>query len=160
MAGRTPRPGMRGISLIEMLIALLVLSFGLLGVAGLQAQSLKNNQHASLRSQATMLGNQLLDRLRANRLAACDDVGQCDFSTIFDYGSTADPGYPPSTTYPSNTVANADFTAWVPQLAALPQGTGAVDCDATGVCTVVVEWDETRGAVTGGVTRLYLSTRL
>jgi type IV pilus assembly protein PilV len=46
---------------------MVVLAVGLLGLAGLQATSLKNNQSAYNRSQATQLASDMADRLRANR---------------------------------------------------------------------------------------------
>ena len=55
-----------GFTLIEVLIAMLVLAVGLLGLAGLQATSLKNNQSAYNRSQATQLAYDMADRMRAN----------------------------------------------------------------------------------------------
>ncbi len=55
-----------GFTLIEVLIAMLVLAVGLLGLAGLQATSLRNNQSAYNRSQATQLAYDLADRMRAN----------------------------------------------------------------------------------------------
>ena len=55
-----------GFTLIEILIAMLVLAVGLLGLAGLQAISLKNNQSAYNRSQAIQLAYDLADRMRAN----------------------------------------------------------------------------------------------
>ena len=45
----------RGATMLEILITLLILSIGLLGMAGLQALSLKSNQSAYYRSQATFL---------------------------------------------------------------------------------------------------------
>ena len=57
----------RGFTLIEVLIAIVVLAIGLLGLAGLQASSLKNNTSAYTRSQAQLLAYDMLDRLRANR---------------------------------------------------------------------------------------------
>jgi len=55
-----------GFTLIEVLIAMVVLAIGLLGLAGLQVTSLKNNQSAYNRSQATQLAYDLADRMRAN----------------------------------------------------------------------------------------------
>jgi type IV pilus assembly protein PilV len=60
----------RGIALVEALIAALVLSIGLLGIAGLQLYSLQTHQRAYQRTQATLLTSELLERMRANRLAA------------------------------------------------------------------------------------------
>ena len=109
-----------GLSLIEMLIALLVLSFGLLGLAGLQAYSLKNNHNSYFRSQATVLGYDLLDRIRAKR------------SDFLEAG-----GAQPDA---------SDVAAWAATVAAtLPAGQGAVAC-ANGVCQVTVSWNDSRGA--------------
>ena len=55
-----------GFTLIEVLIAMVVLAVGLLGLAGLQATSLRNNLSAYNRSQATQLAYDLADRMRAN----------------------------------------------------------------------------------------------
>ena len=59
-----------GFTLLEVLISVLVLSVGLLGLAGLQATGLKTNHSAYMRSQAVSYGYDILDRMRANRLSA------------------------------------------------------------------------------------------
>ncbi len=56
----------KGFTLIEVLIAMLILAIGLLGLAGLQATSLRNNMSAYNRSQATLLAYDMADRMRAN----------------------------------------------------------------------------------------------
>lgn len=56
-----------GFSLIEVLIALVVLAFGLLGLALLQTVNLKYTQSANQRTQAVNLAGQLLDAMRSNR---------------------------------------------------------------------------------------------
>lgn len=54
MAMSLPRPGAQsGFTLLEILVAIVVLSIGLLGLAGLQVVSLNNNQTAYYRSIAT-----------------------------------------------------------------------------------------------------------
>ncbi len=60
----------RGVSLIEVLVSVLILAIGLVGVAGLQAFALKNNQSAQTRSQASALAYDLADRMRGNVAAA------------------------------------------------------------------------------------------
>ena len=60
----------RGATLIEVLVALLVLSIGLLGVAALQVNALTTNQSAHVRSQASVLAYDIADRMRANRVVA------------------------------------------------------------------------------------------
>ena len=60
----------RGFSLIEVLVALLVLSVGLLGMAILQVQGLKYNTNSYQRTQATFLAYDIIDRMRANKVGA------------------------------------------------------------------------------------------
>jgi type IV pilus assembly protein PilV len=61
---------LRGFTLIEVLISLIILSVGLLGLGLLQAQSLKASYSSNHRTQATNLAYQLLDEIRANRRLA------------------------------------------------------------------------------------------
>ena len=51
---------------MEVLIAMLVLAIGLLGLASLQAQSLRFNHDSYVRSQATILAYEIMDKMRAN----------------------------------------------------------------------------------------------
>ena len=60
----------RGFTLIEVLIAILVMAFGLLGFALLQTMSVRFTQSANYRTQATNLAYELFDQIRANRVAA------------------------------------------------------------------------------------------
>lgn len=59
----------RGFNLVEVLVALFVLSMGLLGLAMLQVQSLKFNTNAYFRAQATNLAYDIIERMRANPAA-------------------------------------------------------------------------------------------
>ena len=59
-----------GFSLIEVLVALLVLSIGLLGLAMLQIQGLRFTTDSYQRTQATLLAYDLMDRMRANKVGA------------------------------------------------------------------------------------------
>jgi type IV pilus assembly protein PilV len=60
----------RGFTLMELLVAIVVLAIGLLGLAGLQALGLRNNTSAYHRTQATILAYDMIDRMRANRARA------------------------------------------------------------------------------------------
>ncbi len=60
----------RGFSLLEVMIALLVLSFGLLGIAGLQTFSLQFNHQSYERTQATLLITDITERITANPVGA------------------------------------------------------------------------------------------
>jgi len=56
----------KGLSLIEILVTVVVLSIGLLGIAGMQAQGVSYSHDSYARSQANMLANELLERMHAN----------------------------------------------------------------------------------------------
>ncbi len=61
----TPRHAVRGFSMIELLVAVVLLSVGLLGMAALQAATLRNNQSANYRTQASNLAYELVDTARS-----------------------------------------------------------------------------------------------
>ena len=63
------RKPQRGVGLIEVLIALLVLAIGVLGYAGMQLTALKAAEDANNRAQATLLGQDALERFLANETA-------------------------------------------------------------------------------------------
>lgn len=52
--------------MVEVLVALVITSVGLLGLAMLQVQGLKFNTSAYLRTQSTLLANDIIDRIRTN----------------------------------------------------------------------------------------------
>jgi len=60
------RTRLHGFTLVEVLVALLVLSIGLLGLAALQTTSLKYNTDSYFRTQATLLAYDIIDRMRSN----------------------------------------------------------------------------------------------
>ena len=62
--------GRKGFTLIEVMVAVLILAFGLLGFALLQTMNLRFTQSANQRTQATNLAYDLLDQMRANRFQA------------------------------------------------------------------------------------------
>ncbi|WP_290652055.1 type IV pilus modification protein PilV, partial [Aquisalimonas sp.] len=82
--GKTGLPRQQGYSLLEILIAVLVLSIGLLGLAGLQTTSLQSNQSAAQVSQATFLAQDMFDRMRANSEEARNGNYNLDFGDSSD----------------------------------------------------------------------------
>ncbi len=55
-----------GFTLVEVLVSVVILAIGLLGLAGMQTLSLKNNQDAFLYTQATALAYEMGDRIKVN----------------------------------------------------------------------------------------------
>ncbi len=119
-----------GFSLLEVLIAVLILSIGLLGLAALHATSLKANHGAYHKSQATYLAYDMVDRLRANRPQAING----SYNQVITDGNKA-----------GTTLADADVNDWLANTAGLlPSGDGAINCTAAGACTVTVVWNIAR----------------
>jgi type IV pilus assembly protein PilV len=158
-----------GFTLIEVLVAVLVLAIGLLGLAALQVTGLRNNHSAYLRSQATTLALDMADRMRANKIAvdnpsvAADD-NQYALVTGAEIGT--DPGYDCASTFPgsqttctSSQMAQIDIYQWLMLLQkALPSGTGTVTCNdrlatdgdtcTTGsVHVIAITWDDNRNGL-------------
>jgi type IV pilus assembly protein PilV len=69
-AAGAPRSGARGFTLVELLVALAILSIGLLGIGKMLLNASRANDSAYLRSEATALAYQILDAMRANRISA------------------------------------------------------------------------------------------
>lgn len=79
----TGRPSQAGFSLLEVLIALVVLGVGLLGLALLQTMNLRYTQSANQRTLAVNLASELLDTMRANRsMVASYAMTQADFAGV------------------------------------------------------------------------------
>jgi type IV pilus assembly protein PilV len=124
----TQRRGASGFTMLEVLISIVVIAFGLLGVAGLQAFALKNNQSASLRSTATVLAADMIERIRANSPGATDGFyleGGAKGVTPAAVTSCLNAGC----ANPQDLAAN-DLFEWKAQVAqALPNGVGMVCLD-------------------------------
>jgi type IV pilus assembly protein PilV len=163
------RPGKGGFTLLEVLIALLVLSIGLLGIGKLMMLSARANDSAYMRSQATALAYTMLDAMRSNRQAAIVQG--------YDTAMGAFPGPIACTVAaPCNSgqQAQSDLNLWGTSLAtALPQGQGSVATvvapngfganDVT--ATVTVQWsdkvaEQSFGAPAGNVVSITLETVL
>ncbi len=114
-----------GFTLIEVLVSVLILSIGLIGVAGLQAVSLKNNQSAFMRSQASALAYDLADRMRSNVLSA--DTSLYDPATAAPISACSTP-----TGCTPQELARNDLDEWDAAIATyLPMGEGFVCIDST-----------------------------
>lgn len=135
--------------MIEVLITIVIVSFGLLGVAGIIVNSMKSAHSSYARTQATLLANDIIDRMRANRNAA--EANPSPYSLSLTATAPTD-----------SSVPSADLAAWRTTLASvLPSGTGSVSyAPATSKVTVTVQWNNSR--VEGGVAseQISIETRL
>ncbi len=135
-------PKSRGFTLLEVLIAVVVLSIGLLGIASLQAFGQRSNHSAYLRSQATALAYDMIDRIRANTAGLLNGNYNAIDTTAGPYSN---PGCD-SITCSSSQMAQYDMYDWQQELATqLPAGNGKVTGAGHGsVFTVTVMWDDER----------------
>lgn len=76
-----------GFSLVEVLVAIVILTIGLFGLAGLQARAHTAEVEAFSRARALMLVNQMADRVAANRADAMAATPTYDTTTIFGVAS-------------------------------------------------------------------------
>jgi len=160
-----------GITLIEVLVTLIIMAIGLLGLAALQMNSLRQNVAAYERSVASMLAYEIIDRMHAN----------------FGNGALYATGFddaPPTTVDCQNAGANCtaaqmaafDMATWKCNLGGwdddasctdlglggvLPEGDGEITVNGTRVM-VSIRWVENRNATAeeGRLTTLSISTEL
>jgi len=76
-----------GFTMVEVLVATVILLIGLLGVAGMQINGMKGNHNSFLRSQAQQYAYEVVDMMRANRTAATANQADTDaaFYTTANY---------------------------------------------------------------------------
>lgn len=131
-----PMERIRGFTLIEALIAMVVMSVGMLGIAGLYLQTLQAGRTSQFRTQAVTLAGDIADRIRANRTAGISYTGGgadngCDTGLI---------------DCDADQMAQHDIFLWTEQAQrALPAGDVQVALDQGTVpwtYTVTVSWDE------------------
>lgn len=137
-------PAQCGFGLLEVLVAVAVLSIGLLGMAALQVNSLKNNQASFQRTQAVMLSYLAMDVLRTNRTAAIAG----------DYNLDKTCGAPPL----GSSLVASDKMFWLSVIQESLGGEsscGEISCQSR-VCTVRVYWGEERA--TGGASEHMFET--
>ena len=127
-----------GVSLIEVLIAMLVLAIGLLGLASLQSNGLRMNQSAYLRSQASILAYDIVDRMRANESQAT--------ANAYLVALGAAPGAVCSAACTPAQITATDIVQWKAQLAAqLPTGDGFITLIGADRFAVNVIWADRDG---------------
>ncbi len=134
-----------GFTLIEVLVSI-IMAVGMLGLAALQLTTMKANHGALHKTQATFLAYDIVDRLRANRNAAITE----------DYDILLTASKPSA----GSTLPTIDINDWMTSIEnLLPNGDGAIDCTATGNCTVIISWDiEREGEVTSTGTAITTRT--
>ena len=131
----------KGVSLLEVLVAILILSFGLLGLAALQTNALRNNQSSFQRSQAVTLTYFMIDAMRIDR------------ANVANYTMTKTCTAPGAGSLPAVTKKK-----WIESIQTNlgKSACGEVTCN-TGDCTIKIHWDDERAI--GGYSAQVFETR-
>lgn len=123
----------RGMSMIEILVSIVVLSVGLLGVGAMQSSSLRVGKSSFYRAQAAQFATDMADRMRSNS------------GDARNYSHALGASAPTGTS-----VRDRDRADWLTKLRTLPGGDGSIDVDALNpMVTITVQWDDSRA---GGAT--------
>ncbi len=131
----------QGVTLVESMIALLVISIGLLGIAALQITSMKQNNSALHHSQAVWIGYNVADRIRAN------------FNQFNSYA-----GINTSGTYSQDCIGGAcsaaqlvvaDAADWATAMQTLPGGLGIISSPSANELLISIMWDDEGTGATG-----------
>ena len=141
----------KGFTLIEVLIALVIFTIGLMGLAAMMVTSVKTNHSSYLRTQAGHLAQAMADRMRSN-------LGQVN-AYNGSYNPLIGVANPCGSTAPCPPVqlVQRDLSVWLGQIRALlPNPAAQIECNVVtlgagvqigaapynGVCTIWLRWDE------------------
>jgi type IV pilus assembly protein PilV len=139
-----------GISMIEVLVTLVIVSVGLLGAAAMVINGLESNRNAYLRTQASILAYDMADRIRANGAQLASYTG-----FAFDSTDEEAPDLPGCFTSDAGCdgagLANADLAQWAGALEGadggvvlLPAAQGAIADAGGGDVTITISWIESQ----------------
>lgn len=123
----------RGVSLLEVMIAIFITAIGVLGAAALQLSALKYTDSSRLTSQASFIVYDVIDRIRANADPA--QLEQYEIASLDSAPAVA------------SSVLTTDLMDFAKAVASLPGGDGAISVDGSQV-TVNISWTEGRA---GGI---------
>lgn len=162
MTPHRAHPQQSGFSMLEVLIAVLVFSLGMLGLAGLLIFALQSNHVAYLRTQATFLAHNMAARMSANPAGLWGDGTTSDYTiTGIDPIGTPIPSCEGGCS-PAD-LATRDVAAWSQQLHTfLPKAAAKITCSTAGLarlppaaqlglrppyggqCTMQIWWNEAK----------------
>ena len=135
------RRGSAGFSMIEVLIAIVILTFGMLGIAALQALALRSSQSSIARNEAIAQSYAILDAMRANR----------DHALLGEYNIGSSGGFSCGIPSDVGTLASKDLNEWMTRVQS-PQGLGSGACASIApvdgiqnAFQVRLRWDDSRG---------------
>ena len=134
----------RGVTLIEVMVAVLIMGISLLGIAAMQATALRNSQSSLEQGQAVAYSYSIIDAMRANRVVALTDGYDTDGMVCELEAGGANR-------------AELDLNMWIASLkgsfsadpAADETTCGQVNCEGN-LCTITIQWDDQRASGPAG----------
>ena len=147
----TSKRSQAGFTLLELLISVLILSFGLLGIGGMMALTMKSNGSSAFKQLSVQSAYNIIDRMRANSQMAV--AGSYNVSNLVTSGTPTIPAAP-STNCTTSTCTPAQMAAydtwyWLANsVTQLPNGCASVATtpapNGNTLVTVTVQWDDSR----------------
>lgn len=128
----------QGISMIEALVSLLIISIGLLGIASLQISSIKQSSSAHWHSQAVWANYEMTDRISANSTDSFANYADIDTDNDYSMDCTNNACTPAD-------MITADAEDWKTQVSQLPDGRGIIKSNAANTLDVTVMWLDPAG---------------
>ncbi len=131
-----------GVTLVETLVAMVVVSIGMLGIAGMYVEGLRSSRVSASRQAAVSLASDLADRMRANPTAGLAYQGDAENQDCVNGAENCTP----------EELAADDLSWWLANLQTqLPDGEGTVDVvEAAGAdvrtYTILLTWAESGNA--------------
>lgn len=146
--GHPRRQAQRGVGLIEVLIAVLVLSIGILGIAALQTRALSDNGSSLNKSAATAATYSILEGMRLDRASA----------VALNYNTTVTTNACPAA---GATLASYLLNNWCSNqlgnfLGKVATTKGTILCTTAGACRITIQFDDAKA--TGGDSQFKLIT--
>ncbi len=140
----------KGFTIVEVLVAMVILSIGVLGLGVLQLTSLQNTQGGQMKAQASILAYDIIDSMRVNIASV----------TAGNYGIAIDSETPATTNcYGADAdctaaqMATSDLNHWRTSLdSVLPSGTGGItttDIGGSTLATITITWVDPYSAANG-----------
>jgi type IV pilus assembly protein PilV len=160
---RAPTPPVRGFSLVEVMVAVVVICVGLLGIAKMQSLALSSTNMARMRSLAALEAASLAAAMHANRSFWAGANGNPAPPAVVSYtpagginGIGSFPGGNACNQCTPTEIAEYDFGNWINNLAVPPSGvlpgaSATVSCSAATPpvnCTITITWSENPVAMT------------